>query len=164
MELIKKIVSRDNMHEAIVRVKSNKGAAGIDGMTVDELDSYFKEHGKETVSAILNKCYKPKPVKRVYIPKPDGGTRPLGIPTVVDRVIQQAIAQVITPIFEKEFSEYSYGFRLKRSQHMAINQSLEYLNEGYDWCIDMDIEKYFDTVNHDKLIWIVYNICDTKLY
>lgn len=152
MELIKQIVDKDNIQEAIVRVKSNKGAAGIDGMTVDELDSYFKVHGKETVSTILNKCYKPKPVKRVYIPKPDGGKRPLGIPTVVDRVIQQAIAQVLTPIFEEGFSEYSYGFRPRRSQHMAINQTLEYLNEGYEWCIDMDIEKYFDTVNHDRLI------------
>lgn len=152
MELIKKIVDRDNIQEAIVRVKSNKGAAGIDGMTVDELDSYFKVHGKETVSAILNKCYKPKPVKRVYIPKPDGGKRPLGIPTVVDRVIQQVIAQILTPIFDRDFSEYNYGFRNKRSQHMAINQSLKYLNEGCEWCIDMDIEKYFDTVNHDRLI------------
>lgn len=155
MELIKQIVDRDNIQEAIVRVKSNKGAAGIDGMTVDELDSYFKVHGKETVNAILNKCYKPKPVKRVYIPKPDGSKRPLGIPTVVDRVIQQAIAQVLTPVFDSGFSESSYGFRAKRSQHMAINQTLEYLNEGYEWCIDMDIEKYFDTVNHDKLISIL---------
>lgn len=155
MELIKRIVEKDNIQEAIVRVKSNKGAAGIDGMTVDELDSYFKVHGKETVNAILNKCHKPKPVKRVYIPKLDGGKRPLGIPTVVDRVIQQAIAQILTPIFDNNFSEYSYGFRVGHSQHMAISQTLEYLNDGYEWCIDMDIEKYFDTVNHDRLISIL---------
>lgn len=155
MELIEKIVDKDNIQEAIDKVVANNGAAGIDGRTVKTLQSYVNVHGKEIVNAILNKCYKPQPVKRVYIPKPDGGKRPLGIPTVKDRVIQQAIAQVITPIFDEVFSEFSYGFREGRSQHMAINQSLEYLNDGYDWCIDMDIEKYFDTVNHDKLVSIL---------
>lgn len=155
MKLIEEIVSVENMEKAKRKVKSNKGAPGIDKMTVDEIDEYFDKHGEEVIQAILHKEYKPKPVKRVYIPKPDGNKRPLGIPSVIDRVIQQAIAQVLSRIYEPQFSEYSYGFRPNRSAHMAINKTLEYLNEGYEWCIDIDIEKYFDTVNHDKLISIL---------
>ena len=155
MRLIEEIVSVENIKEAIKKVKSNKGVSGVDKMTVYEIEGYFGEHREEIVQSILNKEYKPQPVKRVYIPKREGKKRPLGIPTVVDRVIQQAIAQVISRIYDPYFSENSDGFRPRRSAHMAINKTLDYLNDRYEWCIDMDIEKYFDTVNHDKLISIL---------
>ena len=155
MSLIEEILSEENLSEAIKRVKANKGASGIDKMTVNQLDAYFYEHKKEIINSIMNKTYKPEPVRRVYIPKSNGKLRPLGIPTVVDRVIQQAIAQRLTPIYESVFSDYSYGFRPNRDCHTAINKVLEYLNEGFEWVIDLDIEKYFDTVNHDKLISIL---------
>ena len=155
MSLIEEILSVENLNEAIKRVKANKGASGIDKMSVDKLEPYFNEHRKEIISSIMNKTYKPQPVRRVYIPKSNGKLRPLGIPTVVDRVIQQAIAQRLTPIYENVFSDYSYGFRPNRDCHTAINKVLEYLNEGFEWVIDLDIEKYFDTVNHDKLISIL---------
>lgn len=155
MSLIEEILSEENLSEAIKRVKANKGASGIDKMTVNQLDAYFYEHKKEIINSIMNKTYKPEPVRRVYIPKYNGKLRPLGIPTVVDRVIQQAIAQRLTPIYENVFSDYSYGFRPNRDCHTAMNKVLEYLNEGFEWVIDLDIEKYFDTVNHDKLISIL---------
>ena len=155
MSLIEEILSVENLNEAIKRVKANKGASGIDKMSVDKLEPYFNEHRKEIISSIMNKAYKPQPVRRVYIPKSNGKLRPLGIPTVVDRVIQQAIAQRLVPIYENVFSEYSYGFRPNRDCHTAIGKVLEYLNEGFEWVIDLDIEKYFDTVNHDKLISIL---------
>lgn len=155
MSLIAEILSEENLSEAIKRVKANKGASGIDKMTVNQLDAYFYEHKKEIINSIMNKTYKPVPVRRVYIPKSNGKLRPLGIPTVVDRVIQQAIAQRLTLIYENVFSDYSYGFRPNRDCHTAINKVLEYLNEGFEWVIDLDIEKYFDTVNHDKLISIL---------
>lgn len=155
MELIKVILSDSNINEAIKRVKSNKGVPGVDKMPVNEIDSYFLEHKTEIKQSILNKKYKPQPVKRVYIPKPNGKKRPLGIPTVTDRVIQQAISQVLMKIYEPLFSEHSYGFRPNRSAHDAIMETLGYLNEGYEWVIDLDIEAYFDTVNHDKLISIL---------
>ena len=155
MSLIEEILSEENLSEAIKRVKANKGASGIDKMTINQLDAYFYEHKKEIINSIMNKTYKPEPVRRVYIPKSNGKLRPLGIPTVVDRVIQQAIAQRLTPIYENVFSDYSYGFRPNRDCHTAINKVLEYLNEGFEWVIDLDIEKYFDTVNHDKLISIL---------
>ena len=155
MRVIEEIVSVENINEAIKKVKSNKGVAGVDKMTVYEIEEYFSKYREEIVQSILEKKYKPQAVKRVYIPKRDGKKRPLGIPTVVDRVIQQAIAQVITRIYDSHFSENSYGFRPRRSAHMAINKTLEYLNDGNEWCIDIDIEKYFDTVNHDKLISIL---------
>lgn len=155
MKLIEEILSKANLKEAIRRVKANKGVAGVDKMTVDQIDAYFEEHGEEIVDSIMNKQYKPQLVKRVYIPKNNGKLRPLGIPVVVDRVIQQAIAQKLIPIYENIFSSNSYGFRPNRDCHLAIDQALKYLNDGCEWVIDLDIEKYFDTVNHDKLISIL---------
>lgn len=155
MELIKVILSEENLDEALRRVKANKGASGIDRMPVSKLDEYFKAHKEEIKTSIMEMKYKPLPVRRVYIPKSNGKKRPLGIPTVVDRVIQQAVAQVLSQIYDSSFSENSYGFRPNRSAHDAIDKVLEYLNEGYEWVIDLDIEKYFDTVNHDKLISIL---------
>lgn len=155
MELIDRILSKENIEAAIHAVESNKGAAGIDKMTVYALEGYFAEHGEEIKEQIRAKKYKPQPVRRVYIPKANGKQRPLGIPTVVDRVIQQAVAQVLSRGYERYFSEYSYGFRPNRDCHKAIEKVLEYMNEGCEWVIDLDIEKYFDTVNHDKLISIL---------
>ena len=148
-------MSYQNILEATKRVKSNKGAPGVDKMSVDEIESYIKEHYEEIKEQVLTKKYKPQSVRRVYIPKANGKRRPLGIPTVVDRVIQQAISQVLSPIYENYFSDYSYGFRPNRDCHKAMNKVLEYINEGYTYIIDVDIEKYFDTVNHDKLISIL---------
>ena len=155
MKLIEKILSEENLNEAMKRVEANKGASGVDKMQVSELESYFKDHKEEIKTSIMEMKYKPQPVRRVYIPKPNGKKRPLGIPTVADRVIQQAVAQVLSQIYDSSFSENSYGFRPNRSAHDAIDKVLEYLNEGYEWVIDLDIEKYFDTVNHDKLISIL---------
>ena len=155
MELIEKILSEDSIDEAIEKVVSNKGAAGVDSMTTAEVESYYFTHGFEIITQIKNKIYKPLPVRRVYIPKPNGKKRPLGIPAVKDRVIQQSLACALSDIYEPHFSEYSYGFRKGRSQHDAMNKVLEYLNDGYEWVIDLDIEKYFDTVNHDKLVSIL---------
>ena len=155
MKLIEKILSEENLNEAMKRVEANKGASGVDKMQVSELESYFKEHKEEIKTSIMEMKYKPLPVRRVYIPKSNGKKRPLGIPTAVDRVIQQAVAQVLSQIYDSSFSDNSYGFRPNRSAHDAIDKVLEYLNEGYEWVIDLDIEKYFDTVNHDKLISIL---------
>lgn len=155
MELIERILRQENLDAAIKAVESNKGAPGIDKMPVDALRLYFSEHGQEIITQIMEKKYKPQPVRRVYIPKANGKMRPLGIPTVVDRVIQQAVAQVLSKGYDRYFSEYSYGFRPNRDCHQAISKASEYLNEGYEWVVDLDIEKYFDTVNHDKLISIL---------
>ena len=155
MELIERILDDDNISAAIHAVQSNKGAPGIDKMPVGVLKSYFAEHGEEIKDQIRNKKYQPQPVRRVYIPKANGKMRPLGIPVVVDRVIQQAVAQVLSQGYERYFSEFSYGFRVNRDCHMAIEKALEHLNNGCEWVVDLDIEKYFDTVNHDKLISIL---------
>lgn len=155
MELIEKILSEENLQKAIRKVKKNKGAPGVDKMTVQEVEEWFNQYKEELISKILNKQYKPMPVKRGYIPKPNGKQRPLGIPTVVDRVIQQAMLQVLSEIYEPIFSDHSYGFRPNRSAHMAMGEVLGYLNAGYEWIVDLDIEKFFDTVNHDKLISIL---------
>lgn len=155
MELIEKILSEENLQKATRKVKKNKGAPGVDKMTVQEVEEWFNQYKEELISKILNKQYKPMSVKRVYIPKPNGKQRPLGIPTVVDRVIQQAMLQVLSEIYEPIFSDHSYGFRPNRSAHMAMEEVLGYLNDGYEWIVDLDIEKFFDTVNHDKLISIL---------
>ena len=155
MELIEWILQDENIDKAIKAVKQNKGANGIDKMTVGELDAYFALHRNEIKTQIREGKYKPNPVRRAYIPKSNGKKRPLGIPTVVDRVVQQATAQVLSLGYDKYFSEHSYGFRLNRNCQQAVEEALGYLNEGYEWVIDLDIEKYFDTVNHDKLISIL---------
>lgn len=153
--LLEQIVSRNNLNEAFKRVRANKGSHGIDGMGVDELLQYLKENGETLRQSILDGKYRPNPVRRVEIPKENGKKRNLGIPTVVDRAIQQAIAQVLTPIYEKQFSENSFGFRPKRSAHDAIKRSQQYIQEGYKYVVDMDLEKYFDTVNQSKLIEVL---------
>ena len=156
MELLEKILSRDNLNEAYKRVYANKGAGGVDGVTVDELLEYLKEHKVQLLSDIRTRKYRPQPVRRVEIPKDNGKKRQLGIPTVVDRVIQQAIAQVLTPIYEEQFSNSSYGFRPNRSCEMAIIRSLELINDGYGWIVDIDLERFFDTVHHDRLMNIIH--------
>ena len=153
--LLNELLSDENLKIAKQRVKKNKGASGIDGMEVKELDEYLSKHLDEIKEQIRNKKYSPKPVKRVEIPKPDGGVRNLGVPTVVDRFVQQAIAQVLTPIYEPKFSESSYGFRPDRCCEMAILKALEFMNDGYQWVVDIDLEKFFDNVNHDKLISLI---------
>ena len=157
MGLLEKILDRDNLNKAYKRVRVNKGKPGVDGMTVDELLPFLKENGERIRQAIMDGTYSPKPVRRVEIPKPDGGVRLLGIPTVLDRVIQQAIAQVLSPIYEEEFSDNSYGFRPGRNAHQAIRKCKEYIDAGYKWVVDIDLAKYFDTVNHDKLMRLLSN-------
>ena len=153
--LLEEIVSSENLNKAYLRVKRNKGAGGVDGMGVDELLQNLKDNGEELKKSIMDGKYHPKPVRRVEIPKENGKTRKLGIPTAVDRVIQQAIAQVLTPIYEPKFVETSYGFRPKRSSQDAIRKCQEYLNTGYQYTVDMDLEKFFDTVNQSKLMEIM---------
>jgi group II intron reverse transcriptase/maturase len=155
--LLEQILSNKNMNEAYLRVFKNKGASGIDGVTVDELKLYLRENKDELRHLIRTRKYQPQAVLRVEIPKENGKMRKLGIPTVVDRVVQQAIHQVLNPIFEKQFSDFSYGFRPKRSCEMAIVKSLEFLNDGHDWVVDIDLERFFDTVHHDKLMRIISN-------
>ena len=155
MELLEKVLDDNNLFEAYKQVYKNKGASGVDGVTVDELGKYMYLHKEEIKEQIRKRKYKPSPVRRVYIPKENGDKRGLGIPTVVDRLIQQAIVQVISPIYERRFSETSYGFRPKRSCEMAIVKLLEYFNDGYTWIVDIDLQKFFDTVCHDKLISII---------
>lgn len=150
--LLEKILHRDNMNLAYKRVKANKGSHGVDGMTVNELLQFLKQNGNHIRQSILEGTYRPQPVRRVEIPKPDGGKRLLGIPTVVDRVIQQAIAQMLTPIYEKQFSANSYGFRPGRSAKQAVLKCKEHIEAGYTWTVDIDLARCFDTVNHDKLM------------
>jgi RNA-directed DNA polymerase len=160
VELLEQILSNQNMNEAYLRVYKNKGASGVDGITVEELKQYLKENKDELRQRIRTRKYQPQAALRVEIPKENGKMRKLGIPTVVDRVVQQAIHQVLSPIFEKQFSEFSYGFRPKKSCEMAIIKSLEFLNDGYDWVVDIDLERFFDTVHHDKLMRIIANTID----
>ena len=156
--LMEKILSRENMTQAYKKVKANKGAGGVDGISLEEIDVYLKENWASIKERILERKYEPQPVLRVEIPKPQGGVRKLGIPTVVDRIIEQAIVQVITPKVEPYFSEYSYGFRPGRRAQQAIIKLLEYLNDGYTYIVDIDLEKFFDTVPHDKLMTLVGRI------
>jgi group II intron reverse transcriptase/maturase len=150
--LLESIVSRSNFFEAYKRVKKNKGSHGVDGMRVDELLPYLQTHATEVTESLLDGTYKPKPVRRVEIPKPDGGIRLLGVPTVLDRMIQQAIAIKLNDIFEPIFSDNSFGFRPKRSCHMALMKSKEFIDSGNKTVVDMDLEKFFDRVNHDMLM------------
>lgn len=153
--LLEKMLSDENLGLALAQVRRNKGASGIDGMEVSELKGYLDEHLEEIKESIRNRTYKPQPVKRVEIPKSDGGVRKLGIPAVLDRFVQQAIAQVLVPIYEPKFSDNSFGFRPNRCCEMAIIRALEYMNDGFHWVVDIDLEKFFDTVDHDKLISLV---------
>ncbi len=152
MKLIEQILDKNNVREALEKVITNKGAAGIDGMKVEDLRDYMNANWTSIKQSILERSYKPAPVRRVEIPKPNGGVRKLGIPTVVDRTLQQSIVQILTPIFEDEFQENSYGFRPGRSCEQAVLKLMEYLNEGYEWIVDIDLEKFFDNVPQDKLM------------
>ena len=154
-DLLERILSRGNLNRAYKRVKANKGAPGIDGMTVEDALPWLREHREELLDQIRSGRYKPQPVRRKEIPKPDGGARKLGIPTVVDRIIQQAIAQQLTPIFEPLFSDGSYGYRPGRSAQMAIQKVKEYAEQGYTTAVLIDLSKYFDTLNHDLLMNMV---------
>ena len=151
-QLMEEVCGRDNCWQALKRVKSNKGSPGIDGMTVDDLSAYLKEHWPAIREQLLAGTYKPHPVKRVEIPKPDGGVRQLGIPTVLDRMVQQAVMQVLQSRWDAEFSEHSHGFRPGRSAHQAVAKAQQYIAEGRRWVVDLDLEKFFDRVNHDKLM------------
>ena len=165
-ELLEKILDRDNLNRAFKRVKANKGAAGVDGMTVEETFAYLKSdnHSKELVERIKRGKYTPKPVRRVEIPKPDGGVRKLGIPTVIDRTIQQAIAQQLMPIYEPLFAEGSYGYRPQRSAKDAIRKVEEYAEQDYSYAVVLDLSKYFDTLNHELLLNILRrNIKDERV-
>lgn len=150
--LMERVVERYNLHCALQRVKRNKGGAGIDGMSVDDLSAFLKHHWPRIKAQLLDGSYQPKPVKQVLIPKPGGGTRKLGIPTVLDRFIQQALLQVLQPEWDRSFSHFSFGFRPQRNAHQAVAWSQHHINEGYRWVVDMDLEKFFDRVNHDKLM------------
>ena len=152
MKLIERILDKDNVRIALEKVIANKGAAGIDGMKVEELRGYMNANWPSIKQSILERSYRPAPVRRVEIPKPNGGVRKLGIPTAVDRTLQQSIVQILTSIFETEFQENSYGFRPGRSCEQAVLKLLEYLNEGYEWIVDIDLEKFFDNVPQDKLM------------
>ena len=150
--IMEEVCERVNLKEALRQVRGNKGSAGVDRMTVDQLGDHLKQHWPHIREQLLNGTYEPKPVRRVEIPKPDGGVRKLGIPTVLDRFIQQAVMQVLQRQWNPTFSQYSYGFRPRRSAHHAVAQAQHYIAQGYGWVIDLDLEKFFDRVNHDKLM------------
>ena len=156
------VFERKNLLSALKRVEANGGAPGIDGMTAEALRPYLKAHWLEVRAALDSGSYRPSPVRRVEIGKPDGGVRLLGIPTVVDRLIQQAIGQVLTPLFEPVFSPHSYGFRPGRRAHDAVEAAQGYIREGYTWVVDLDLEKFFDRVNHDKLMARVARVVKDK--
>jgi RNA-directed DNA polymerase len=151
-QLIEEVCERENCRQALKRVKANRGNPGVDGMTVQQLPEYLKQHWPTIREQLLSGTYKPQPVKRVEIPKPDGGVRKLGIPTVLDRFIQQSVMQVLQGKWDRTFSEHSYGFRPGRSAHQAVEKAQQYIAEGYRWVVDLDLEKFFDRVNHDRLM------------
>ena len=153
--LMEQILSKENLNAAYLQVIRNKGAEGVDGMKYTELKEHLEKNGEIIKEQLRTRKYKPQPVRRVEIPKPDGGVRNLGVPTVTDRFIQQAIAQVLTPIYEEQFHDHSYGFRPNRCAQQAIITALEMMNENNDWIVDIDLEKFFDTVNHDKLMTLI---------
>ena len=157
-EMIERILSKENLEEAKCKVMSNKGSAGVDRMKTSELPKFIEAHGEELCEAIRRRKYKPLPVRRVEIPKEDGSKRNLGVPAVKDRWIEQAVCQVLTPIFEKEFSENSYGFRPGRKAEQAVIKALEFMNDGYDWIVDLDLSKFFDNVNQDILMILVHKV------
>lgn len=162
--LLEFILSPANMNAAYKKVKSNRGSGGIDGMSTEALLAYLKKHGSEFIASLLEGTYKPNPVRRVEIPKANGKKRGLGIPTVVDRTVQQAISQVFEVLYEPQFSEMSYGFRPHRGSHRALLKCGEYIEQGYLFTVDMDLEKFFDTVNHSKLIEVLSRtIKDSRL-
>lgn len=153
--LMEQILSNKNLNAAYLQVVRNKGAAGVDGMEYTELQKHLSENGEIIKEQLRTRKYKPQPVRRTEIPKSDGGVRKLGVPTVRDRFIQQAIAQVLTPIFEEQFHNHSYGFRPNRCAQQAVIKALEMLNDGHSWIVDIDLERFFDTVDHDKLMTII---------
>lgn len=160
--MMKQLLSRDNLLTALKRVEKNKGSHGVDGMSVKDLREHITLHWPEIRNSIEKGYYQPSPVRRVEIPKPNGGTRLLGIPTVIDRFIQQAIAQVLTPLYDPEFSDCSYGFRPNRRGHDAVRRAKGYIQEGYSWVVDLDLEKFFDKVNHDKLMALLVKKINDK--
>ena len=151
-QLMEEVCERENCKQALARVKANKGSPGVDGMTVKELPGYLKQHWPTIREQLMSGTYKPQPVKRVEIPKPDGGVRKLGIPTVLDRFVQQAVMQVLQRKWDRTFSDRSFGFRPGRSAHQAVEAAQRYIAEGYRWVVDLDLEKFFDRVNHDMLM------------
>jgi group II intron reverse transcriptase/maturase len=161
-ELWEQIFSRTNLFAALKRVQENGGAPGVDGLTVEELPDHLRKHWEGIRAKLERETYVPSPVKRVEIPKPNGGTRKLGIPTVVDRLIQQAMHQALSPVFEPTFSAHSYGFRPGRSAHDAVKAARNYLEEGYNCVVDIDLEKFFDTVNHDRLMARMKEVIEDK--
>ena len=163
-QLMEEVCERENCLQAFKRVKSNKGSPGIDGMTVDELSAYLLEHWPSIREQLLAGTYKPQPVKRVEIPKPDGGMRQLGIPTALDRMVQQAVMQVLQGRWDAAFSEHSHGFRPGRSAHQAVAKAQQYIAAGRAWVVDLDLEKFFDRVNHDRLMkWLALRIADKRM-
>ena len=160
--LMEEVCERENLKEALRQVKANKGSSGVDGMTVVALSDYLKRHWPAIREQLLSGTYEPKPVRRVEIPKPDGGVRKFGIPTVLDRFIQQAVMQVLQRRWDRTFSDHSYGFRPGRSAHQAVAQAQQYIAEGHGWCVDLDLEKFFDRVNHDKLMGRIANRIEDK--
>ena len=163
-QLMEEVCERENCLQAYKRVKSNKGSPGIDGMTVEQLPGYLKEHWPAIRKQLLSGIYKPQPVRRVEIPKPDGGVRHLGIPTVLDRMVQQAIMQVLQGRWDAAFSEHSHGFRPGRSAHQAVAEAQKHIAEGRRWVVDLDLEKFFDRVNHDKLMAVVaHRVADKRM-
>src|SRR6201988_3115671 len=163
--LMEEVCERENLKAALRQVKANKGSPGVDGMTVSGIKDYLKQYWPAIREQLLNGTYKPKPVRRVEIPKPDGGVRKLGIPTVLDRFIQQAVMQVLQRRWDPTFSDYSYGFRPRRSAHQAVAKAQQYIGAGHGWCVDLDLEKFFDRVSHDKLMGqIAKRVEDKRLW
>ena len=163
-QLMEEVCERENCKQALARVKANKGSPGMDGMTVQQLPEYLKQHWPAIREQLRSGTYQPQPVKRVEIPKPDGGVRKLGIPTVLDRFIQQTVMQVLQRKWDRTFSEHSYGFRPGRSAQQAVEAAQKYIAAGYRWVVDLDLEKFFDRVNHDKLMAkIAERVSDKRL-